>query len=51
MLFDNMTKHNLEIPVKDDQDAPVNIAFLIRYLCEHVMEDKRKELFILDGSV
>lgn len=51
MLFDNEHKHKIQIPARDSEGAPTNIAYLVRYLCNHVMKDKRKELFVLDGSV
>ncbi len=51
MLFDNEHKHKVQIPTKDNDGMPTNIAYLVRYLCDHVMKDKRKELFVFDGSM
>jgi len=51
MLFDNQTKHNLSLQAKDPTGAPVNLAFLIQHLCDKVMRDTRKELFVLNGSM
>lgn len=51
MLFDNETKHKVTIPSKNTDESPSTIASLIRYLCDHVMRDSRKELFVLDGSM
>jgi ubiquitin related modifier 1 len=51
MLFANQRKYELKIPVKDESGAPTNIAFLVRYLCQNIMKDPRKELFVLDDSV
>ncbi|KAF2140510.1 uncharacterized protein K452DRAFT_288595 [Aplosporella prunicola CBS 121167] len=51
MLFSNQRKHNIPLPDKDESGSPANIAFLVRYLCEHIMEDHRKELFVLDDTV
>jgi len=51
ILFGNQKKYSLSIPQKDDSGAPTNVAFLVRYLCENVMKDTRKELFVLDGTV
>jgi len=52
MLFANQRKHSLSIPAKttDDGKQP-NIEWLIHYLVENVMQDPRKELFILDEHV
>ncbi|KAF2196722.1 ubiquitin related modifier 1 [Delitschia confertaspora ATCC 74209] len=51
MLFSNQRKHELKLPAKDESEEPANIAFLVRYLCENVMKDPRKDLFVLDDSV
>jgi ubiquitin related modifier 1 len=51
MLFDNEMKHKITIPSKDSEGSAVTIAFLIKYLCEHLMRDSRKELFALEGSM
>ncbi|KAF2180949.1 ubiquitin related modifier 1 [Zopfia rhizophila CBS 207.26] len=51
MLFSNQRKHQLSIPTKDEAGSPSNIAYLVKYLCENVLKDPRKDLFILDGSV
>lgn len=51
MLFSNQRKHELQIPTKDESGTPTNIAFLVRYLCEKVMKDHRKDLFVLDDTV
>lgn len=52
MLFSNERKHNIFIPAKvnDDGKRP-NIAWLIQYLVENLMQDPRKELFVLDDHV
>lgn len=51
MLFSNQRQHRVSIPaVLDDARSP-NIGFLIDYLVENVMRDKRAELFLLDGHV
>ena len=34
-----------------DNGSRSNIAFLVRYLCDTVMKDPRKELFVLDDTV
>jgi ubiquitin related modifier 1 len=51
MLFANKRKHNITIPAKLDDGKRPNISYLIHHLVDHVMEDQRKELFILDGHV
>lgn len=51
MLFSNKRKHSLSIPSKDEDGKVTNIAYLVHFLCENVMKDSRKELFILDGTV
>jgi len=51
MLFSNERKLSLSIPVHDAAGAPVNVAFLVQYLCENVMKDPRKDMFVLDGTV
>lgn len=51
MLFDNETKHRVKLPSKSADESPANVAFLIKYICDNLMSDSRKELFILDGSM
>ena len=51
MLFSNQKIHNLSVPKHDEEGKLSNIAFLVRYLCQNVMKDQRKELFVMDGSV
>ena len=51
MLFSNERKHQMLLPAKDEDGKTANIAFLVRYLCQHVMKDQRKELFVLDDTV
>jgi ubiquitin related modifier 1 len=51
ILFGNQKKYSLSIPAKDESKAPANVAFLVRYLCNKVMKDPRKELFVLDDTV
>lgn len=48
MLFSDQRQHKLAIPAHDKDGKPVTIAYLIDYLCQYVMKDKRTELFILD---
>jgi ubiquitin related modifier 1 len=51
MLFSDQRKHKVALPAQDEAGRPANIAFLIRYLCENVMTDQKKELFLLDECV
>ncbi|KKY25547.1 putative beta-grasp fold ferredoxin-type [Phaeomoniella chlamydospora] len=51
MLFEDKAQHKIVIPSTDDSGSPVNIKFLVNYLCENVMKDPRKDLFVLDGAV
>lgn len=51
MLFADQRLHRLTIPVHDKDGKAVTIAYLIEHLCEHVMKDSRKELFVLDDHM
>ena len=51
LLFDNRKKYALEIPSKDESGSPSNVAFLVRHLCDKVMKDPRKDMFVLDDTV
>lgn len=51
MLFSNQRKHNISLPATDEDGRTANLAFLVRYLCAHLMKDRRKELFVLDEAV
>lgn len=51
MLFSDERTHRLSIPLKDEKEDPVTVGWLVHYLCNEVMKDTRKEMFILDGHV
>ncbi|KAB2111332.1 hypothetical protein AG0111_0g1040 [Alternaria gaisen] len=51
ILFANQKKYDLDLPAKDESGEPANVAFLVRHLCDKVMKDPRKELFVLDDTV
>ncbi|KAL9640506.1 MAG: hypothetical protein Q9164_000256 [Protoblastenia rupestris] len=51
LLFSNERKHKISVPVSDESGKPVNVAFLVQYLCENLMKDRRKEMFVLDDTV
>lgn len=48
MLFSNKRKHEIILP--KESKSP-NVRFLVSYLCENLMKDPRRELFVLDDSV
>lgn len=51
LLFSNQRKHQLSLPSSDEEGQAANLAFLVRYLCENVMKDTRRDMFLLDGTV
>jgi ubiquitin related modifier 1 len=51
MLFSNQRRHNISLPVKDGNGNQMNVGSLVEYLCENLMKDTRRELFVLDGRV
>ncbi|KAF7561584.1 hypothetical protein G7046_g2561 [Stylonectria norvegica] len=51
MLFSDQRQLALAIPALDKDGRPANIAYLIEYLCQNVMEDSRQELFVLDNHL
>ena len=51
MLFSDQRKHSLSVPAKDDKGNAVTVGWLVHHLCEEVMKDTRKEMFVLDGHV
>jgi ubiquitin related modifier 1 len=51
MLFADQRKHTLSVPAKDGDGRPVTAGWLVSHLCEEVMKDSRKEMFVLDGHV
>jgi ubiquitin related modifier 1 len=51
MLFSNQRKHQVNIPFSNSSNEAPNVSFLVDYLCENLMRDSRKELFVLDGEV
>lgn len=51
LLFLNKREHTVSIPSIDVTGGATNLASLIQYLCENLMSDRRKEMFILDGAV
>lgn len=51
MLFSNQRKHQILLPATDESGRTATLGFLVRYLCQHLMQDQRKDLFVIDGAV
>lgn len=51
MLFSKKRKHSISLPAADENDRPSNIAYLVRYLCENLMTDCRKEFFVTNDNM
>ncbi|KAK5136927.1 Ubiquitin- modifier 1 [Meristemomyces frigidus] len=51
LLFSDQRKHNVSLPRNDLAGEPSNVGFLVTWLCENLMKDPRKEMFVLDDSV
>jgi hypothetical protein len=51
MLFSNKRKYELSIPITEQSGPNPTVQYLVQYLCDNLMKDPRKELFVLDDSV
>lgn len=51
MLFSDQRKHKVSVPAVDEDAQPATAAFLIQWLCKNLLNDPRKEMFVLDDSV
>ncbi|MCJ1375479.1 Ubiquitin- modifier 1 [Loxospora ochrophaea] len=51
MLFSNQRKHHIKIPAFNNEGQASDMAYLVRHLCQSLMKDPRKELFIKDGTI
>ncbi|EHY56695.1 Ubiquitin- modifier 1 [Exophiala dermatitidis] len=51
MLFDNVAKHELTLSKTADDGKPPTVGYLVKYICDNLMKDSRKELFVLDDAV
>ncbi|TKA66275.1 Ubiquitin-related modifier 1 [Friedmanniomyces simplex] len=51
LLFSNQRKHQISVPSSDSKGAPSNVGYLVKWLCENLIKDPRKEMFVLDHSV
>ena len=51
-MFDNQASHIIQLPSKvPETSEPANIKYLLKYLCNELMTDTRKELFALDDAM
>jgi len=51
MLFSDTKKHDVTISFNPKDEKRPNIQFLVDYLCDNLLTDPRKELFVIDNSV
>lgn len=51
MLFSDQRKHQISLPSKTPEGGPSNVAFLIHWLCDNLMKDPRRDMFVLEGTV
>lgn len=51
MLFDNITEHKVDVPTKAEDGNPFTVGNLIPWICQYLMKDSRKELFVLEGNI
>ncbi|KIW27022.1 uncharacterized protein PV07_06803 [Cladophialophora immunda] len=51
MLFDNVSKHSVSLAKDADDGKPPTVGYLVKYICNDLMKDSRKELFVLNGNV
>ena len=51
VLFDNVSKHSITFSANADNGKSPTVGYLINYICDNLIKDPRKELFILDGAV
>lgn len=47
LLFSNQRKHTLTLP----STPPTTIRALVLHLCDTLMKDPRRDLFVMDGTV
>ncbi|EMR10434.1 hypothetical protein PNEG_01150 [Pneumocystis murina B123] len=52
-LFGNQNTHHVQLLLSDPvlEGSPPNIAYLIHFLSQNLMNDTRKDLFIKDDTV
>lgn len=51
MLFDNINVHKVNVPARNNKGSSTTVGDLIPWLCEHLMKDSRKDLFVLEGNM
>jgi len=51
LLFSNQRKHQVALPASDAEGTPSTVGYLVKWLCENLIKDPRKEMFVLDDSV
>ncbi|RMZ87221.1 hypothetical protein DV736_g5552, partial [Chaetothyriales sp. CBS 134916] len=51
ILFNNKAKHSVSIPAKSAAGTRTTVGDLINFVCQHLLTDPRKELFVLDGAI
>lgn len=51
ILFANERKHKVTLPAQLENGTRPNISYLLQYLVDNVMKDRRKELFVLEDNV
>ncbi|KIV90786.1 hypothetical protein PV10_05394 [Exophiala mesophila] len=51
ILFDNVSKHSITLSADADNGKSPTVGYLVNYICDNLIKDPRKELFILDGAV
>ena len=52
MLFSHTRLHHVLLPSVDPSNQQsATVGFLVHWLCDNLMADRRKELFVLDGRV
>ncbi|KAK4911669.1 Ubiquitin-related modifier 1 [Elasticomyces elasticus] len=51
LLFGNERKHKVVLPARLENGSSPNISFLLGYLVDNLMQDERKDMFIMEDSV
>ncbi|EFW99756.1 ubiquitin related modifier 1 [Grosmannia clavigera kw1407] len=51
MLFADQRRHEVSLAARDAASQPATVSSLIDHLCDEVMQDGRKDLFVLDGHL
>ncbi|KAM0700929.1 hypothetical protein Q7P35_012651 [Cladosporium inversicolor] len=52
LLFSSQRSHKIALPSTDPTTSqPVNVGFLIDWLCKNLMKDPRQDMFVLEGTV